>query len=178
MESKIVAGTYTAKPNGWCIGTTKKGDPQAIVNFEFNDDAGVHHELTYFGSFKEKARPYTIKALLNCGLKDNDLERFAEGVTAGALDVNQDVQIVVSIETNDAGKSFPKIQWVNKIGMSFKNMIPPGEAKAMLQTLNRKADILAVKTEMGIQGTVSNLKKKDPESELPKGIDEDESIGF
>lgn len=66
----INPGKYTAKIKDYGIGSTKAGEPKAMILFTFKDQNGAEKELTWSGSLKEgRAREITIDALLTCGLK-------------------------------------------------------------------------------------------------------------
>ena len=72
----IKDGTYSAKVESHAITETKAGDLQAMVTFTFAAE-GSERKITWYGSFKEKAQPHTIKGLIACGLKGNNPGRRA-----------------------------------------------------------------------------------------------------
>lgn len=153
MAKQVTAGKYIARVLNYGIGNTKAGDPQAIVQFQFKDNDGDQHSLTWFGSFKEKALPYTLDALLYCGMKGNDPAELAQGIDGGALDLNQEVQIVVEEQTDDKGRVVPKISWVNRLGgNAFKNAITFDQAKSKLAAMNLKGAVMARRAETGLTG--------------------------
>lgn len=161
----INAGTYSAKPIEWGIGETKNGDPQAVVHFKIHDADGSTHNLTWYGSFKEKVKTHTIKALINCGLQGNDLDQFGLGSEGKALDKNREIELVVSQETMDNGKTYARVKWINlPSGSRFRALATPQEAKSKLASLNLKAEIMAVRQSM-------------PEVGVPK-LNEDEELPF
>lgn len=121
----IKAGTYSAKVESHAITETKGGDPQAAVTFSFMAE-GSQRKITWFGSFKEKAQPFTIKALLACGLKGNN--------PAGALEIGKEVSLVIEIETNDKGQEINKVRWVNRPG-GIRNVVDSKIAHAKLSLL-------------------------------------------
>lgn len=109
----VKPGRYSANVLEHGISETKAGDPQAVVKFEFEVD-GSKRELTWFGSFKEKALPFTLDALVACGLKGNN--------PAGALEIGKEVSIVIEKDVNDEGKERNVIRWVNRPSMPIKKM--------------------------------------------------------
>jgi hypothetical protein len=121
----VEAGTYLATVLSHAIGETQKGDPQAVITFAFTDKAGPQ-KITYYGSFSEKARQYTIKNLITCGLKGNN--------PAGDLEIGKQVEIVVEIETDDKDKNRAKVKFINDPGAARK-VIAPDLAKAKLSAL-------------------------------------------
>jgi len=108
-------GVYSAKLADYWIGKTKAGLPQAELAFEFECD-GKKESMIWFGSFKEKAVPYTIKTLLICGLTGEDVSAIALGKEGGALEAGREVSIVVSEFLDESGKTKHKIDWVNQPG--------------------------------------------------------------
>ena len=158
-------GRYVAKVAKHAITETKGGDPQAVVRFEFVDDQGHRRELTWFGSFKDKAQPYTIKALINCGLQGNN--------PAGPLEIGKEVSIVVEIDKDNDGKDRNIVRWVNGLNQ-IQNEIDPQKAASMLERFS--GAVMAAKKEMGV-----GLKNHAPQSaakqdEMPDWMKED--IGF
>lgn len=140
----IQPGTYIAKVVSHAISETKGGDPQAAITFSFTEAGKIQHSLTYFGSFKEKARPFTIKALLACGLKGNN--------PAGPLEIGKEVSIVVENEEGQDGKIRAKIRWVNQLG-GVKNVINPDAALAKLAAL--EGAVFAARSESQIHDSDS-----------------------
>jgi len=141
----VEAGTYTAKTISHTIALTKKGDPQSVVTFEVTAKDGTH-KITYYGSFSEKAREYTIKNLITLGLKGNN--------PAGELDVGKQVELVIDLETGDDGKTRPKVKFINLLGQ-VRNAIPQDLARAKLADL-----------EGAVMAARSKINSKDDE-EIP-----------
>lgn len=121
----IKPGIYTGTLLNHAISETRNGDPQAVVKFSV--DADGPQQITWYGSFKPgKAQEITIKALLTCGLKDNN--------PAGPLEIGKEVSLVIDIEVGDDGKERNKVQWINALG-EIKKVIPMDMAKAKLSSL-------------------------------------------
>jgi hypothetical protein len=149
-ENQILAGKYQAKILDYGIGLTEAGNPQIMIILGFDD--GQPRELTWYGSLKEgKAREITIKALLACGLKGNDIDGIADGIGGGPLDADTPVSITVEYETNQNGKSFPRVRWINRSGSALKNKMTKEEAKIKLGCLNLKGEVIAARQETGLK---------------------------
>lgn len=133
----INPGTYKAIVVSHAISETKAGEPQAAIVFSFDD--GGPKTITWFGSFREKARPITIKALLVCGLQGNN--------PAGPLEIGREVSIVVDDETGNDGKVRTKVKWVNQLG-GTRNVIAQDLAQAKLSAL--EGAVMAAREELAI----------------------------
>lgn len=139
----IEPGTYKATVLKHGISETKDGSLQAVVTFSL--DAGGPKTLAWFGSFKEKALPHTIKALLVCGLKGNS--------PAGPLDIGREVSIVVDEEIGQDGKTRTKVRWVNAIGGAIKNVVDQNIATAKLAAL--EGAVMAARHDLKIPESAS-----------------------
>lgn len=145
--AQLQPGTFKARIVNYTISTTQKGDPQIEVLFEFNDgDAiqtgGTNHQVRWWGYLTEKAIPYTLKALEVMGFKgktDDDFSKLADGVEGGMLDIGKDLLLVLEEETNDNGKKYVKVRWINdpdRAPGGFKTALSRGEAKVKIGALN------------------------------------------
>lgn len=143
----VPAGRYNAKVVTHAITETLHGEPQAVIRFGFETKDG-YRELTWFGSFKEKAAEHTLKALVNCGLKGAN--------PAGELEIGKEVSIVVSIEKDQKGADRNKINWVNKLG-TILNSMESSEAKSKLDRFS--GAVMALKQKEGVD--------KDEDDEIP-----------
>lgn len=131
-------GTYAAKVTAHAITETKSGDPQAAVTFEFEVGEGKR-KITWFGSFKDKALPFTLKGLLACGLKGNN--------PAGPLEIGRGVSIVIETETDQQGKEQSRVRWVNAAG-GLRNVVPQQSAISKLAAL--EGAVMAARVDNGI----------------------------
>lgn len=122
----IEPGTYKATLISHAISETKNGDPQSAVTFSFADQNQKSHSMTWYGSFKEKSLPITLKALITCGLKGNN--------PAGPLEVGREVNLVIDSETDDQGKERLRIKWINHLS-EVRNIIPQNLALSKLAAL-------------------------------------------
>lgn len=130
-------GVYTATILSHAISETKTGNPQAVVVFSFNDSKGPQ-KITWYGSFSEKAAPYTIKNLITCGLKGNN--------PAGDLEIGKQVEIVVEIEVDNENKERAKVKFINNLG-EVRNVIDPSLAKSKLSAL--EGAVMAARAKLG-----------------------------
>lgn len=121
----ILPGTYQATILNHSISETKGGDPQAVVTFSFDTNDGPK-QIMWFGSFKEKAIPITLKALLICGLKGSN--------PAGPLQIGKEVSIELEKQTALDGKSRMKVKWINQLNAG-RSQLPQDLAKAKLSSL-------------------------------------------
>lgn len=154
--SEIKPGYYNGKIVKYGIGKTQSGNPQAMIQFQFQTPDGQSHTLTWYGSFSEKAKKFTIDALLRCGLRVDNISILANGVESGALDTEKELSLDIRKEKGDDGKERLKIAWVNEIGSSaFKNIIPQVEAMSLLQGL--EADVAMRRAETGIKKSDDDL---------------------
>lgn len=147
----INAGKYIAKIKDYGIGSTKAGDPKAMIMFTFKDENGTNHEMTWNGSLKEgRAREITIDALLNCGLKGDDLSQLANGIESNVLDANIEVELDIQHKEYE-GKIGPRISWINRPGgAAFRDKMEHTIAVQKMAGLNLKADVMARRKEKGI----------------------------
>jgi hypothetical protein len=109
----VEPGTHTARATQWEFALTKGGAEQIIVQFEVMDGPSQGQCINWYGHFTDKTTNRTLEALRYCGWKSNDIDK---------LDGMGDylVQIVVELELQEegknAGKEFPKVRWVNRLG--------------------------------------------------------------
>lgn len=151
MSQKITPGTYTANIIDYGLTETKAGDPQAAIKFEFMDRENDRHEITWYGSFKEKAMPWTIKTLLNCGMRGSDPAEIADGMQSGVLDAQTPVSIVVNAEQTQEGKTFMRVSFINKQGSALAKKLTKSDAKLKLGALNLKGAVMMAREETGIK---------------------------
>lgn len=153
----ITAGTYKARATQVLLTkSSQKGTPIIQVNFQIQDE-GEHHGETirWDGYLTEKTAERTFESLQYCGWTGDDISVFTkEGVLQGC-DLNE-VSLVVEMEAykgNDEkyqGKSFPRVQWVNKSGgrgLNVENAMPVAEALSFAEKM---------------KGLVHKVKAKNP----------------
>lgn len=137
----VAAGYHMAKVAAYGWKVTKSGDLEPAIKFITESK-----EVVYWrGSFKGNGRRITIKALVNCGLRNTArLADFALGPPSDLLDMEKPVSITVIHEEGNDGKMYAKVQWVNDHdGGSIKDAIEPERAADLLAHLDLEADIHA-----------------------------------
>jgi hypothetical protein len=145
--AKMQPGIYEARIVNYGIGTTKAGDPQAMILFEYTDQEGQPHEVTWYGTFKEgKGQEITLKALLTCGFKGNDPSALTEGVEGKALDHDRIVKITIKEETSQDGKKFMRIRWINEHNRELKSM-DRSAAKVKLGAMNLAGQLAMIRAQ-------------------------------
>lgn len=108
------------------FGYTNAGDEQTAVTFEATDGESVGNRFVWYGYFSEKAAPYTIKGLRDCGWTGNDIGAIT------VFDLTEEVEIEVVTEMYE-GKEKTKVNRVNKPGQSvaaLKNKMGDAQKKA------------------------------------------------
>jgi len=132
---KIENGEYLGKIKNYGFKNTKNGDAMVVVLFDVEVGPDNIQHLDWSGSFKEKAKPITLKALATMGFdfQAHDAQvkwiEMATGPISGALDVGTAVSLTIENEMYD-GKLFPKIRWINGAGSlgRFRNLFTRDEA--------------------------------------------------
>jgi len=118
----IPKNKYTARAVGHDLGVADSGKEFIAVEFEIQSGEHAGDRLTWRGFFTEKTAERTIESLRYCGWKGDDLtDMTGFGSTL--------VQIVVDHESYE-GKTYARIQWVNKLGVSLKNAMDAGTRAA------------------------------------------------
>lgn len=119
------AGKYRAKACEVMLGKSSgKGTPFVGVMFEVTQGDLTGTRVKWEGWLTDKTAERVFESLQHCGWHGDDLSQFAGGNLHG-LDTNE-VELVVEMEEYNgddpkhAGKSFPKVQWVNKVGSGPK----------------------------------------------------------
>lgn len=161
----IKAGIYTAKLRNYGIKLSGAGKPQIACQFQIIEDEQVYN-LTWYGSFTEKATDNTIKTL--CGVMDlfaepseveAAMDRIAEeGVDSGLLNMDKEYSLVVEHDEYN-GKTNAKIRWVNNVGsgQTFEKL-----AKGMFSGMNLGGAVAAFKA-----ANPSLAKKKEDMGNVP-----------
>lgn len=137
----IVPGKYLAKIADYSIIENDSGELVVVIRFEF--DGGKNWAWTGgFGS--DKARERTLKTLMTCGLKSDELDLLCDGPSSGALDTESEVEIVLE-ESEYNGKKRLQISYVNPVGgRSFGAAITKDKARPKLGGMNLKGELAAL----------------------------------
>jgi hypothetical protein len=176
----IKPGPYEAKIVDYGIGSTKAGNPQVAIVFQFEDDTTVRHRLTWYGHFTEKTLERTIDSLLICGMRGDDPRVLAGGPESGTLDMETEVSIVVEHEKDEEGHIRAKIRWINRAGGSSFRKMPQEDVKRKLPDLRGMVKMRRKET-----GMKNEPKSVAPPYEAPPFDDTpdfdpnfDQSVGF
>lgn len=142
---------YRAKAKSWGLGETKSGAEQVAVEFSILTEGAAETSLTWHGYFSEKTFDRTIQSLRYCGWSGDDMTNL-EG-----LDANE-VDIVVEDEEYE-GKTFAKVQWVNKPGgLQLKAPMAEEKAKAFAASMRDKIRALDAATGTKPNGAKATAK--------------------
>lgn len=117
------------------IGETLAGEPNVQLKF---DVEGVG-EMTYYGSLKGGAVPFTLDCLLTCGYKGKDCTDIIDGPDGGALTLGTEVNVAIAEEEYNGTKK-KKIKFVNAPGSAIQRA-DPNTAKAKLRALGLEAEL-------------------------------------
>jgi hypothetical protein len=116
--------------------------PQVVVQFE----TGKGEKYTWYGSFKENSKEWTIKKLLTMGFSSDTLEPLANGMAGGALNHLQEYDITIEEKADQNGQVRKQVAWINLPGQSaIRGKLEASDALNALKGLNLKGDILAAK---------------------------------
>lgn len=137
---------YTAKINNYGIMVKEGKSPLFWIEFNIPNENGVT-AVSWRGMVSsDKAKNRTLKTLVTCGLKGNDVNRVGEGKLGGAL--NTDVDYRVKVEENTYnGKTFMNV-----------GLVSLSTPKKFQQALDKKtahdltAELMAVRKQMGEKG--------------------------
>jgi len=137
MADKGKPGIYEAKVTDFGVGTTKKGDPMAMVRFGYVDSDGDSHSATWYGTFgTEKSSEISCETLAVCGYTSNNLADLAKGAGSGVLDENRVVSLTLANDTYE-GVTRLKIKYVNPPGgAGFRSSLEHSEAVKAFKGVN------------------------------------------
>jgi hypothetical protein len=115
----IPKGKYVGRAHGYKFGTSEKGTEFIAVEFSIEEGEHAGARLSWRGFFTDATQQRTIESLRYCGWAgDNitDLEGLGKNL----------VQLVIEPEEYN-GKTYPRIQWVNRLGnLAVKNEMDAG----------------------------------------------------
>jgi len=128
----IQPDTYRARAIAAALGSSSQGNAQVGVEFQIldggraGDETAIGRSITWYGSFSEKAREHTFKALRVCGWQGDDVDDLT------TIDSNE-VQIVVAEDQDLEGNPTIRVRWINPIGgggIAMKNRMDETSARA------------------------------------------------
>jgi hypothetical protein len=175
----LVPGTYAARAIEADLGETSKGDPQVAVLLQVVDEAFAGETITWFGSFTDKAKPFTFAALRTLGWSSDDVSDLT-GVT------DNEVKVVLEEDTYD-GKTRLRVKWINRLGgLALKTPMSADRKKAFAAQMRgdailsrqsagqapqaRPAPRNAVPPKYGPSGAGASLKHTGTPEESPESI--------
>ena len=153
---------YAAKAKTWGLGTAgEKGTPEVAVEFEIvTPDADIRN-ITWHGYLTEATLERTVESLRNCGWKGDDVSDGLPG-----LDTNE-VSLVIEDEEYQ-GKTYAKVQWVNKKGgLALKAPMQQEQAKAFGASLRDKIRAIEAAKKAGQPKSSSAPSSPPPAGEKP-----------
>lgn len=150
----LPAGTYTGKIVNYAVTETKKGDAQIGITFAIEGATGPRN-ISWFGNFHENAREFTVKQVLYCGFKGNDLGTLIEGVAGNALRTDLDLALTVEHHTWEE-KTTARVAWINPVGGRGFDKMDPVKAKSSLGQLSGL--VASVRQETKIDDTTYNTE--------------------
>lgn len=136
----IEPGKYQAKIVDYSVIENDAGEPVVIIRFKFGEN-----QWAWTGGFgSDKARERTLKTLMTCGLKSDDLELLADGPASNLLDTETELEIVLE-ESEYNGKKRLQISYVNAPGgRSFGEAMTKQNARAKFGGMNVKGSLAAM----------------------------------
>jgi hypothetical protein len=161
-------GIYRARAKEWELGEASTGTEQIGVLFALTDPEANGDTITWFGSFTEKAAPYTLQSLRNCGWEGDNLESL------DGLDANE-VELVVE-EQEYNGKVSLRVKYINRVGsgsLSLKSPMSPEKKRAFAARMRGQIAALDQKN-----GTKKPTSRTGPLSPEPPPIAESGDIPF
>jgi len=149
---EITQGEKLALPVGARFIESKAGTMGMEVAFEFEEIAtGARERLNWVGWLSEKAIENTMATLVDVlGFTgDDSVDQNGHLANPNAINMLTQVRITVELEAY-AGKTYPKIKWINRVGgISFAEC-KPQTIKSKLGEVNFAAHYLAQKQKSGI----------------------------
>lgn len=122
----IEKGTYTAKAVEWKLGVTGTGKEQIAVLFQLEDGS----QITWYGYFTEKTTERTLDSLEYMGWDGVDISNPV------GLDRNE-VRVVIDHEVSEQdGKTYARVKWVNRMGgLAVKEELTGGALQSFKQRM-------------------------------------------
>lgn len=128
------SGTFPAVVVEGLLGRAGSGNEQVAVSFNLTDESGqeTNESITWYGTFTDKAFPYTLGTLRTCGLQGDDVSDLS-GLPGTP------VSLVLDWDEYN-GKKRLKVKYVNSPGGGavLKEQLAPDEAKSFAQRMMSK----------------------------------------
>jgi hypothetical protein len=115
------AGTYKAKATDEVIlGQSRtKGTPFVGIYFKVTEGEFAGQLIKWEGWLTEKTAERVIESLQHCGWRGDDmseLPRNPNGLTDNEVEIVVEMEPYNGDDPDKQGKSYPKVQWVNRAG--------------------------------------------------------------
>lgn len=142
---EIKAGRYPARVVDAGLQQAGTGTLQAVMRFAFEID-GQPTQMNWYGSFTDKAKEFTIEALIKAGFGGTDIEDLRKG--REMFHPDREVEIVIEPHTYN-GKTSMRIAYVNLPGdRGFKDLAPEAT-----RGVSFKGDFMAARQKLGSVAT-------------------------
>lgn len=153
MTTQVKPGKYAAKIIDADLWKSKKGDPVAVIMFEFSDEDQNPKRLTWFGSLTGGAREITVRTLVTCGFKSDDLSDLTMGKGYLASEKEFEIKVENKPNPNKGNALEPRIQWIGLPGGAggFRERMTKEDAVKLCGGLSLKADFMEAREKLGIK---------------------------
>jgi hypothetical protein len=150
MATELKPGIYDANVSDYGVTETKKGDPMAMIRFQYLDQDGDMHFATWYGTFThEKSKEISCDVLALCGYSSNNLADLAKGKGSGVLSEHKKVSITLTAEEWE-GKTRIKVKYVNPPGGSgFRSQMTHADAVKKFAGVSLGAAMIEAKKKYG-----------------------------
>lgn len=143
------AGFYEAKVSDYGVKLSSRDTMIVMIRFKTKDD----NYLTWTGSLvSEQSREVVYRTLFVCGWNGNKLEDLANGSSSGTLDTEKTVTLNVDTETNERGKTYNIVKFVNEPGGGkFQDALSKEEVIKRLSGVDATTEIDEARKKFGYQ---------------------------
>lgn len=138
-------GIYRGKIVNYGMRSVANGTAVPVITFAITTD--VMTELTWLGSFSDKARDITFKALITCGFRHPSPNALAQGPKSGLLDTAKEYSITVEQQTYN-GHTTNRVKWINE---GIRHQVDQATVEVMNAGLNLHGSFLAMLGQHGIE---------------------------
>lgn len=172
------AGKHIARVVDSAIWKSEKGNPVAVLMFEYKDQNANPHQIAWFGHLAGGAREITVDTLVRVGFKSNDLSDLNLGKEC--LDFEKDYEIVIANEPNPnkGNQLMSRVKWVNLPGGSgFRERMSKEDAVTLCKGFDLRGDFMAARQKAGKPANAAAKPQQAAPSALPPSMSEEE-LGF
>lgn len=149
-------GTYVAYAKGATLSESQnKKTPQVVVDFEIGAAEQAGQRVQWVGFLTDKTTERTIESLRYAGWRGADLADLSD---LSREDVPA-VELVIAHEEYE-GKTYARVQWVNRVGGRVGAALPAEQAKAL--SAKMRGAIAAVDAKLRGEGFAPPSAEKPP----------------